>query len=157
MSVITFRNQPGGNVGKGIDRTSAKRMAAWRKRMWDEGWKRIDLWLSPEALERLDKILADTPEIKRLVVTELFEEAMAARERKTVTANPVTPEANPVTVMTDREKYRERMILELKTLRQDGLSFSQIATMWNVRGRPTLSGRGQWCPQNLHRLLKSKG
>ena len=151
------------------DTTVSARMAAWRKRMKEEGWRSINIWLPPESADALDTVLAAVDGSRRNTLTVTLQAGIEAMkgERNAVTkkvskgvaeqeCKPVKSNRNEVTQQDKNERvaYRNRMLLELETLRQDHLSFKQIADVWNSKNRPTLSGRGKWDPRNLHRLYK---
>lgn len=49
---------------------------------------------------------------------------------------------------------REGVIATIRTLREEGLSFSAIASRLEESGIPTFSGKGQWRGQTVHKLFK---
>ena len=51
---------------------------------------------------------------------------------------------------------REAVIATIRTLRENGLSFSAIAARLEENGIPTFSGKGQWRGQTVHKLFKQR-
>ncbi len=52
-------------------------------------------------------------------------------------------------------RYTKDEILEtMRTLREKGATFSQIAAYLTQKGMPTFSGKGQWHAQTIHRLCR---
>lgn len=49
---------------------------------------------------------------------------------------------------------RETVFATIRALRENGLSFSTIAAHLRENGIPTFSGKGQWCGQTVHKLIK---
>jgi hypothetical protein len=49
----------------------------------------------------------------------------------------------------------QRLISQAEELREQGLSWVEIARRWNAEGIPTLTGKGQWHDANIARLVKS--
>ncbi|MFZ2040968.1 MAG: hypothetical protein WAV08_09755, partial [Desulfobacterales bacterium] len=49
---------------------------------------------------------------------------------------------------------RETVFATIRALRENGLSFSAIAAHLRENGIPTFSGKGQWCGQTVHKLIK---
>jgi hypothetical protein len=52
-------------------------------------------------------------------------------------------------------RYTKDEILEtMRTLREKGATFAQIADYLTQKGMPTFSGKGQWHAQTIHRLCR---
>ena len=49
---------------------------------------------------------------------------------------------------------REAVLAAIRSLRENGLSFSAIAARLTENDIPTFSGKGRWCGQTVHKLLK---
>ncbi len=49
---------------------------------------------------------------------------------------------------------RETVLDAIRSLRENGLSFSAIAAHLTENDIPTFSGKGRWCGQTVHKLLK---
>jgi hypothetical protein len=49
---------------------------------------------------------------------------------------------------------REAVLATIRALRENGLSFSAIAAHLTENAIPTFSGKGRWCGQTVHKLLK---
>jgi hypothetical protein len=52
---------------------------------------------------------------------------------------------------------REPVLATIRALREKGLSFSAIAAHLTENGIPTFSGKGRWCGQTVHKLIKQRG
>lgn len=51
---------------------------------------------------------------------------------------------------------REPVLATIRVLREKGLSFSAIAAHLTENGIPTFSGKGRWCGQTVHKLIKQR-
>jgi hypothetical protein len=49
----------------------------------------------------------------------------------------------------------QRLVSQAEELREQGLSWAEIARRWNAEGIPTPSGKGKWHDGNVARLVKS--
>jgi hypothetical protein len=49
---------------------------------------------------------------------------------------------------------RDAVLANIRALRENGLSFSAIAAHLTENDIPTFSGKGRWCGQTVHKLLK---
>lgn len=49
---------------------------------------------------------------------------------------------------------KEEVISMIRSLRQQGLTFNEIAEFLAHKGIPTFSGRGEWHAQTIHRICK---
>ncbi|HSM73917.1 MAG TPA: hypothetical protein VK852_04755 [Desulfobacterales bacterium] len=49
---------------------------------------------------------------------------------------------------------RETVLAAIRSLRENGLSFSAIAAHLTENDIPTFSGKGRWCGQTVHKLIK---
>ncbi|WP_295401649.1 recombinase family protein [uncultured Thiocystis sp.] len=62
---------------------------------------------------------------------------------------PSTTQQRPSNDSPDRLAALERV----RRLRETGVSFQQIANTLNQEGTPTLSGRGQWQPGTIGKMM----
>jgi hypothetical protein len=51
---------------------------------------------------------------------------------------------------------REPVLATIRALRENGLSFSAIAAYLTENEIPTFSGKGRWCGQTVHKLIKQQ-
>lgn len=75
-------------------------------------------------------------------------DALAARV-DALEGKPSTAHQRPINETPERLAALERV----RRLRETGASFQQIASTLNLEGIPTLSGRGQWQPGTVGKLL----
>jgi hypothetical protein len=50
----------------------------------------------------------------------------------------------------------QRLVSQAEELREQGLSWAEIARRWNVEGVGTPSGKGKWHDGNVARLVKNQ-
>jgi hypothetical protein len=52
-------------------------------------------------------------------------------------------------------KAAQQLVLKAEELREQGLSWREIAQRWNAEGVPTPTGKGKWHDANIARLVKN--
>jgi hypothetical protein len=50
----------------------------------------------------------------------------------------------------------QRLVSQAEELREQGLSWAEIARRWNAEGVGTSSGKGKWHDGNVARLVKNQ-
>ena len=53
------------------------------------------------------------------------------------------------------EFAEQRLVSQAEKLREQGLSWQEIARRWNAEGIPTPTGKGKWHDVNILRLVKN--
>jgi hypothetical protein len=120
--------------------TNAARQARLRERRKAQGFKRVSLWLSPEQVDSLER-LGGEPWLGR-TLKELLTGAVSERQRTAKQAALfVVPDKVPDTE-PDSGQPTDKAALwrEAEQLRQQGLSWNEIARRWNEQGRRTDKG-----------------
>ena len=120
--------------------TNAARQARLRERRKELGFKRVTLWLSPEQVDSLER-LGGEPWLGR-TLKELLTGAVSERQRTAKQAALfVVPDKVPDTE-PDSGQPTDKAALwrDAEQLRQQGLSWNEIARRWNEQGRRTDKG-----------------
>jgi hypothetical protein len=111
--------------------------------------------------------VTDTVAVIRELVREEVERALyqATKPLVTVTQPKVTDtvtdtRAKVTDTVTDttrkaRALTAEGLVNAAMSLREQGLSWTEIARRWNAEGIPTLTGKGKWHDANIARLVKN--
>lgn len=79
------------------------------------------------------------------------------KNAKTKTQSTAKARIAPETAKPLPKEKREEVITQIKTLRKAGSSYDEIANRLDKQGVPTLSGRGKWRKQTVHKILKAEG
>ncbi len=53
------------------------------------------------------------------------------------------------------EFAEQQLVSQAEKLREQGLSWQEIARRWNAEGIPTPTGKGKWRDANILRLVKN--
>jgi hypothetical protein len=79
-----------------------------------------------------------------------------------IVANPVAEQPGSVAYSEMEQRLRvakleaaQRLVSQAEELREQGLSWAEIARRWNAEGISTLSGTGRWHDGNVARLVKT--
>ena len=120
--------------------TNAARQARLRERRKEQGFKRVSIWLSPDQVDSLER-LGGEPWLGR-TLKELLTGAVSERQRTAKHAALfVVPDKVPDTE-PDSGQPTDKAALwrDAEQLRQQGLSWNEIARRWNEQGRRTDKG-----------------
>lgn len=79
-------------------------------------------------------------------------ETSARTDSETATGTPPA-ESHAAPPATRTSRTRDQLVAMIKALRNDGMSYEKIANHLEENNVGTLSGRGQWRGQSVHRLF----
>jgi hypothetical protein len=118
------------------------RQAQLRARRKEQGWKRVSLWLSPEQVDSLET-LGGEPWLGR-TLKELLTGAVSERQRtaKQEALFVVPDKVSDTEPDSGQPTDKAALYREAEQLRQQGLSWNEIARRWNEQGRRTDKGAG---------------
>ncbi len=121
--------------------TNAARQARLRERRKEQGFKRVSIWLSPDQVDSLER-LGGEPWLGR-TLKELLTGAVSERQRTAKqAARFVVPDPQPDNAPMESGQPTDKAALwrDAEQLRQQGLSWNEIARRWNEQGRRTGAG-----------------
>ena len=119
-------------------------------------------------LAAIEKRRVETEERKTDVLEKIaerllgFTEAVVSTQAEKTGDQPVQLEQDPAPVETapadeepaDAHFTREDILEKITGFRREGMSFERISRELEAAGIPTLSGKGRWRGQTVHKLLK---
>jgi hypothetical protein len=124
-------------------KTNRERLKRWRKKKLAEGNKQIQVMLTPEAHEILKLKKTHTGEPYVQIINRAIIEI-----GKELPSIPDEIEA--------RASREQKMIRRIRKLRSEGMSYSEIAQIFNDARIETIKGLGQWRSESVQ-YLDSKG
>jgi len=98
--------------------------------------------------------VTSAPAISTENPVELLEAPLGARTKKNIAPIGATASQPPESTPRPPEDENTAKLTYLRQLRDEGLSMAAIAKRLTDEGRPTLSGRGDWNPGTVCKLLK---
>lgn len=126
-----------------IHKNASARSIAYRHRR-QLGMKRVEIWLSTENLEKLDKMASEPKESRTTVIAALLNRVPG--DVSSQTTQDRLPKPMP----------GETAITFAKRLQDGGMAPGLIASHLNVAGFSTMSGRGLWDNMKVHNLFSDK-
>jgi hypothetical protein len=160
------------------DPTISKRSQDLRLRHKQSGDKSYLLWLSPATQARLARLKREGETLAQLVDralealeknrqdgdrTELPGVANSVAEQREIVAKSAVDQRGSADSSSTEQRLRvaklvatQRLVAQAEELREQGLSWAEIARRWNVEGVGTPSGKGKWHDGNVARLVKNQ-
>lgn len=137
------------------DPTISKRSQDLRRRHKQSGDKSYLLWLSPTSQARLARLKREGETLAQLV-----DRALEALEG---VAKSAVDQRGSVDSSSTEQRLRvaklvatQRLVAQAEELREQGLSWAEIARRWNAEGVGTPRGKGKWHDGNVARLVKNQ-
>ena len=90
---------------------------------------------------------------QQTAVATFFENLNAFIESESLSL-PQTPVRASTSYASGTRYTKDEVLATMKSLRDKGATFAQIADHLTQKGIPTFSGKGQWHAQTIHRLCK---
>lgn len=128
-----------------------RRFKRWKERQEKAGKRHISGMISAQAFQVLNQQRAKSGNSISAVIEKAligFYGEVPGPEPK-----PQEPELVPALPHYEDKGYKDYIIDQIKTLKQEGLSFRQIATELESRGLKTLAGKDKWNPGTISKLL----
>lgn len=122
--------------------SQAERQAKLRKNRKSQGYKSYMIWLKPATQKKVEYLKRPRESIE-----ELFERALN-------TLNVSKPDNKKL--LQNEANRRKKLVVEAQDLRERGLTFGGIATLWNKDKVQTLSETGKWYSAGIKRLCDTE-
>ncbi len=129
-----------------VDSTASVRMAEWRKRMKEEGWRSFNIWLPADQATALDTLLAVSKDTRRNTLTAILQAGIEALsgDRNAMTPDLAPPDepledvartqARKLHAAGKDREYIKRYLVELT--RRDHLNYHDIAELVGAEYEP---------------------
>jgi hypothetical protein len=110
----------------------------------------LEVWVPDDLVDSLRAFLLGG--VAKPVAQQRESVANSVAEQREIVAKPVAEQRLRVAKLV----AAQRLVSQAEELREQGLSWAEIARRWNAEGVGTPSGKGKWHDGNVARLVKNQ-